>query len=117
MVTPNEEGLSPLEALSYKRFGGHTTYSERTVTLSTNVSRVLANNPNRVFWSIINEDTNDFRWNNDPVISAADGWLVPASGGVVICSWEDEGEVVGYEVYARATAGTCYIRIREVFRL
>lgn len=117
METPNNTGMSPLEALSYKRFGGRTTYTERTVTLSTSVTRILANNPNRIFWSIINEDTNDFRFNNDPVISAADGWLVPSAGGVVIFSWEDEGEVTGYEVYARAVAGTCYIRIREVFRL
>ncbi len=117
MALPETPNLSPLEALSDKRFGGHTTYTERTVTLSTNVARILANNPNRVFWSIINLDTNDFRFNNDPVISAADGWVVPANGGVAIMSWEDEGEVVGYDVYARAVAGTCYVRIREVYRL
>ncbi len=109
--------VSPIEELSYEQFKGHTFSQEKTFNLTTNLDVILPNNPNRVQWIIINEGNSDARIGNDPTITLASGWLLPANGGIISMIYKDDGESVGYAVYARCSVSPNYIRIREVIRL
>lgn len=111
-ITPR----SPLEGLSIQRFGGKTYLQERVFNMTTNLDVLLPNNPNRVFWAIINEGANDVRLSTDPTITNSSGWLLPAAGGVIIMFWESDGESVGYAIYGRCSVSPNNIRIREVIR-
>lgn len=117
MADSENPTISPLRALSQSRFGGPTYAVERVVTIPLTRITLLVNNPNRVYWMVINEGLNDVRVTIDPAISATSGWLLPAAGGVLLSDWEDEGEIVGYEVYAIANVAASTVRVREVIRL
>jgi hypothetical protein len=107
---------SPLEGVSINRFQGKTYTQELLTPISTVRVEVLPNNPNRFFWIAINEGAQDVRVSTDPTISATSGWLIPANGGVISMYWEEDGEGVGYAVYAIAPALGAMLRIREVIR-
>lgn len=117
MENPGNVPFSPLEQMSMGRFGGHTYANERVVSVSTTRSSVLPNNPNRVYWQMINEGNNNVRISIDPAISDLTGWLLPAAGGVLFSSWEEDGESVGYEVFAISVLNNNNIRIRETLRI
>ncbi len=117
MDNPEYTPKSPLEALSYGRFGGKTFAQESKVVLGTTTSVMLRNDPNRLFWSMVNEGINDVHLSFDPTINTGSGWLVPANGGVITMFWEEDGESVGYTVYAYAGGILNNVRVREVKRL
>lgn len=108
---------SPLKDVTLTRFQGKTYAQETTLTTSTTRAVLLSNNPNRLFWIVINEGVSDVRVSTDPGITTASGWLVPAGGGVLSMFWEEDGESVGYTVYIIASANTPLVRVREVIRL
>lgn len=85
--------------------------------MTTTRDTVLPNNPNRVFWAMINEGANDIHISTDPSITNTSGWLLPASGGVISMNWQIDGESVGYAVYAICSVSPNNLRIREVIRL
>lgn len=116
MALPNVVPQSPLETLSIARFGGHTYGTEDVVTVLTTRTTILRNNPNRVYWVMINEGANDIRVSFDPSISATSGFVLAASGGVIVADWFNEGETVGYEVYGIAVGVDTRLRVREVIR-
>ena len=116
MALPNNPPQSPLEALSYARFGGHTYAIEGVVSVGTTRQTLIRNNPNRVYWVMVNEGANDVRVSFDPSITSASGFLLAASGGVIIGDWENEGETVGYETFGLAVGAAVNVRIREVIR-
>lgn len=111
-ITPR----SPLEALSYQRFGGKTYLQEKVFSLTTNLDVLLPNNPNRVFWAMINEGSFDVRLSTDPTITNTSGWLLAASGGAITMDWSIDGESVGYAIYGRSASAPEFVRIREVIR-
>lgn len=114
-ITPSP--TSPLYLLSNQRFGGRTTVTEQVVTVGTARVTLLQNNPNRLFWAVINEGGNDVRLSTDATITATSGWLLLNNGGVILSSWEDDGESVGYPVYAIAGIAGISVRVKEVTRL
>ena len=116
MAIPNNKPQSPLEALSLERFGGHTYGTEEVITVFVTRTTILRNNPNRVYWVMINEGANDIRVSFDPSITAVSGFVLAASGGIIICDWFNEGETVGYEVYGIAVGVDTRVRVREVIR-
>ncbi len=116
MLPEESPAQSPLEALSNRRFEGHTYINEGVTTLGATRVVLLPNNPNRLFWILINEGLNDVRVSTSPDISAVSGWLVPASGGIISMFWEQDGEGVGYTLYGIATVGAPDVRVREVVR-
>ncbi len=107
---------SYLEALSITRFGGRTYGQEAVVSVPTTRIVLLPNNANRVLWQAINEGGNDVRISIDTAIGASSGWLLAANGGVIISDQFNDGEVVGYAVYAIANAVASNVRIKEVIR-
>lgn len=107
---------SPLEGVSIIRFQGKTFIQETLVTVGVTRVDLLANNPNRLFWIATNEGAADVRLSTDPTITAASGWILAASGGIISMYWEQDGEGVGYPVYGISAAAGQVVRIREVIR-
>lgn len=117
MDTLENTPRSPLENLSIGRFNGRTYATERVVSVGTSRVVLIKNNPNRVYWQIINEGNNHVRVSIDAAITDLTGWLLPAAGGVIFSSWEEDGESVGYDLYAISVLNSNNIRIRETIRL
>ncbi len=117
MTLPEYTPKSYLEALSIERFGGKTYGQEKVVSVLTTRTILLPNNSNRCYWQVINEGANDVRLTTDPAVGTATGWLLAAHGGVIISSFEDDGEVVGYQIYAIANALAANVRVREIIRI
>ena len=117
MALPEYTPKSYLEALSIERFGGKTYGQEKVISVLTSRTILLPNNSNRCGWEVINEGGNDVRITTDPAVGAATGWLLAAHGGVIVSTFEEDGEVVGYQVYAIANAVASNVRVREVIRL
>ena len=110
------KNTSPISELSASRFGGNTYVNEQVVTIGTASFTRLPNNQNRVRIAFINEGANDIRLSNTPDVTVTSGWIIAASGGVVILDWEDDGEGVSYEFYLVAVGASSNLRIREVIR-
>ncbi len=116
MLTNGYKPKSPLEALSIQRFGGRTFGVETLVQVFGVRTRILANNPNRLAWSVINEGTVDARISTDANMTSASGWLLMGNGGVISMAEFDDGETVGYELFGASGAGNPTVRVREVLR-
>lgn len=114
MDTPDIKTPSPLEGVSIERFKRNTVRQETVVSVGVARVTLIRNDPNRLFWNAINEGANDVRLSTDPNITATSGWLLPAGGGVISMFWEQDGEGVGYEVFAIAVAGANDVRVAEV---
>lgn len=117
MLPEDKSSKSPLEEIAVERFKGHTFINEGLVTVGVTRVTVLPANPSRLFWSIINESVNDIRVSSDPTITSTSGWLLASSGGVIVSSWQDDGEGVGYTLYGICSVAGSIIRVREVIRL
>jgi len=106
---------SVLSALAEKKFGGPTRLIFDSVSVGTTVTRVLDNNPNRVFWALVNLSANrGFIWWSEEV-STSLGIPLEAGIGFVSMSADEDGETTGYAVYAvnQNAAGT-WARIQVV---
>jgi hypothetical protein len=117
MLPDNGKGLSPLEALVIERLGGKTTIVESLVTVGTTRGIMLVNNPNRIFWAMINEGTSSVRVSNDPDIGSTSGWLLSSNGGVIMMIYDEDGEAVGQQVFGIASIAGQVVRVRETVRL
>lgn len=116
MFESPENTRSPLEAISYKRFGGRTYIQQANVVVDTANLKILQNNPNRVYWQISNLSAYDCRIRFTANLPSS--WSIPivANGGVASMSVEDDGEVVGYEVYATFVGNPANVYVVEVIR-
>lgn len=116
MALPENKKRSPLEDLSYARFGGRTYGQEKITSVPITRIDLLPNNPNRVYWRLINEGANDVRVSTAPNVSSTSGWLLQSGGGLIEMTYEEDGEVVGYTLYAIANAAAVQVRSLEVVR-
>jgi len=82
-----------------------------TATVDTKATKVLNNNPDRIFWLVINLSLNKGYVGWDSEVSSTKGIPIGASGGYVSCNVEEDGELVIYEVYAinENAQGTYYV--------
>jgi hypothetical protein len=110
------DNLPPAAAISFDRFGGKTFIQEQISTIQSTGATRIANNPNRLRISFINQGSYDVRLSNTPDVSVISGWLLAAAGGVISMDWSEDGEGVTYEVYLLAVSNTADVRIREVIR-
>ena len=99
-----------------KRFGFPTRAVENPVVaaVGTSALTVLRNNPDRVFWLVVNLSTNVVYVALSEEVSATHGIRLDANGGWVSMSVEEDGEAVGYEVYALATGADSDIYVLEM---
>ena len=101
---------------SIKRFGFPTRAVENPVTdeLGASAKPVLKNNPDRVFWLVINLGANVGYAALSSDVGASKGIRLEAHGGWASMSAEEDGEAVGYEVFAVAPDGTSAIYVMEI---
>jgi len=71
-----------------------------TNTVATTATEVLKNNPDRVYWLIVNLSAYDGYAGWDRQVSATKGLLIPANGGYASASALEDGELVIYPVFA-----------------
>jgi len=84
------------------RLGFHTAprINPVTGTVGTTATKILNNNPDRIFWLAINLSSNKGYIGWDTEVSSSRGVPISSNGGYVSCSVEEDGELVIYEVYA-----------------
>ena len=99
-----------------KRFGFPTRAVENPVSdeIGTSAEPVLKNNPDRVFWLIVNLSTNVVYVALARDVGATKGIRLDSNGGWVSMSVEEDGEAVGYEVFAVATGAASAIYVLEM---
>lgn len=107
---------SPLSVLSADRYAGKTYMQERAAAVGTSRIVLLSNNPNRLAWDIINTSLIEIRISSSPDLSTTTGFLLAPQGGEMGMTFQEDGEGVGYEVYALGLAAAGSIWIREVIR-
>lgn len=119
MVSPIPEDVdSPLHALSIARFG-RATHLRRTLNtgLDAGGERILTNNPNRVAVQIVNTGLDRCIVNFRIPTSAQDGFVIPPNGGVYQMRADEDGELVGYELFGLPDGGGENLRIFETIAL
>jgi len=75
--------------------------------------QLLKANPDRISWLIFNLGTDVVYLSHDPVPTATHGYYLDKNGGFIGMSWEEEGELVAYPVWAYS-AGTPTLFIMAV---
>lgn len=100
-----------------RKFGVKTHSLSDPVTniVATSVTQILKNNPDRLSYTIINLTAYSIYVGFDREVSTSRGILIPASGGSLTLSAEEDGELVGYEAFAisATSASTIYTIVTE----
>jgi len=71
-----------------------------TNTVETTATQILKNNPDRIFWLVVNLSGNNGFLGWDTLVSSTRGLFIAANGGFVSAMIEEDGELVIYEVWA-----------------
>jgi len=71
-----------------------------TNTVNTTATKILNNNPDRIFWLVVNLSSNKGYVGWDSEVSSSRGIPIAANGGYVSASIEEDGELVIHEVHA-----------------
>lgn len=100
-----------------KEFGVKTRSFEDPVTstVATTVTQILKNNPDRFTYTIVNLTAYAVYVAFDRQVSTSRGILITANGGSLTISAKEDGELVGYEVFAisNSSASTIFIVVTE----
>lgn len=98
------------------RFGVKTRAVSNPVvaSVSTGVTVVAQNNPDRLFLLVINLSDTALYLGFFPDVSATKGILLAATGGMASFSAEEDGELVGYEFSIYSSADNKAIFVFEV---
>ena len=98
------------------KFGFHirAEFPPKAQILSTTAVRILKANPDRVSWDIFNLGTVAVYLGHQEVVSATNGYYVGPNGGHVGMIWDEDGELVGRELWAVAASVAPTIFIKAV---
>jgi len=88
-----------------------------TNTVATTPTLILRNNPDRIYWLIVNLSPYDGYVGWDSQVSATRGLLLPANGGYASVSIVEDGELTIMEVYAINLTASGTWMIVEVERI
>lgn len=102
---------------SAKWFGGPTRSRQISVTVLTTVTRILPNNPRRVFWSTMNRSVNDGSIGDSNELTFTTGQLLGALGGVASMAVQEDGEAVAHEVTGIQNAASGAWWVVEIERI
>ena len=84
-----------------------------TILVAATAKQILKANPDRVSWDIFNLGTDVVYLSHDTVPTATNGYYLDKNGGHVGMSWDVDGELVAYPIYA-LSAGTPTLFIKGV---
>lgn len=76
--------------------------------------RILDNNPNRVGYLIVNVGSYPLYVAFSDAVSVTYGIYVAPAGGMVSAVWDEDFDLVGYELWGVAGGGTTKIYVHEV---
>jgi len=107
----------PIPARAKIGFPSRPIINPVTDTVATTPTLILRNNPDRIFWLIVNLSANNGYMGWDTLVSSTRGLLVAANGGFVSASIEEDGELVIQEVYAVNLAAQGTYMIVEIERI
>jgi len=101
----------PIPARAKAGFPTRLLINPVTNSVGTTPTKILNNNPDRIFWLVINLSANDGYIGWDTLVASNRGLYLPANGGYASASIEEDGELVIYEVWAinLNAAGIYYI--------
>ena len=97
------------------RLGFPTRLVTRVVTVTSAVAtRILDDNPRRLSWFLCNRGRDDVAARFETTDVAPYGFLITPNGGVVSMVIEEDGEAVGYAVYAQSLDRDCPVYVIEI---
>lgn len=102
-----------------KEFGFKTRAVENPVRASVDDSavEVLRQNPDRIGWLIINlHAANTLYLAYSPAVGSTHGVILTAGGGTATSKVSEDGEAVGYAVWAKGSAASTTIYVVEYER-
>lgn len=94
-----------------------STLVERTVTVTDAITEIIHNNPRRLFWQICNRGSVPVYFGFSSNTTAGNGFVLDVNGATASMSIDEDGEGVGYSVYALTASGEATVRIMEVYTL
>ena len=104
---------SPLSRLSKREYDRHTTINVRTVTVGVGGARIASENSNRVALTVHNPSAVDMYLSPRPDVLPATGIILSANGGTLMLNYAEDGEGVGYELWAINALGNNPLTIWE----
>jgi len=81
--------------------------------VAATVKQLLKANPDRISWDLFNLGDTKTLVSHDPAPSVTNGYYLDKEGGHIGMTWEDDGELVAYPLYAVST-GTPTIFVKAV---
>lgn len=102
---------------SHRRFQTATTIKEGDVSVTTSITSVLKNNPRRLAVTIQNRGTVDVNVGFSRQISTTQSLLLTAGGGALLLNVDDDGEIVGHELWGLTALGSANLHIVELLGL
>ena len=99
------------------RFLGPTTARDEVVTVATTPTRLLQNNPRRLFWLVVNRSVSAGAITFNPSAFSGRGLLLAPFGSSASMSVEEDGEQVSNELWATNETGAGFWWVFEVMRV
>jgi len=98
------------------KYGFHirAEFPPKPFTLSTTPQEILKANPDRISWTIINLGTVVVHLAHGEDVSSTNGYYIAANGGSLGMTWDEDGELVGFPIWAVATSVTPTIFVMVV---
>jgi hypothetical protein len=91
--------------------------SQPSFSIGTTVATLLQNNADRVFWYAENLGGFQARAGFNRQVTVSYGRLIDSAGGWMSAQLDEDGETVGWEVFAIANGGTTGFYVCEVVRV
>lgn len=107
----------PLADLLMERFKVRTRAVENpqaVTSLGTTAQVILANNPNRLGWVIVNLSTNIVYLGLTNAVSATRGIRLNANGGLASMVWDEDFQMTGWGIWGVASGAASAIYSLEV---
>lgn len=105
-----------LEKLLSTEFGVRTRASLNPLNaqIALAPTPLLSNNPDRLGWFLVNLGVNDAFIAFDRNVSTTRGIILSSGGGGVNFKWDEEFDLVGYELWGITTIGAVDIFLIEI---
>lgn len=103
--------------LATEKLRAPTTLKERLVTVSNSVTEILPNNPRRLSWHVCNRSSSPVYFAFSTELTIGNGFFLDANGGFASMTVAEDGEAVGYSVYAISASESAIVRVSEVYTL
>ena len=95
-------------------FNIRAEFPPKPFTLSTTAELILRANPDRIAWTIVNLGTVAVYLAHEEVVSTTNGYYLAANGGSLGMVWDEDGELVGFPIWAIASSITPTIFVMVV---